>query len=268
MKDKNFKNVVDLFAALGEFAEQSRANDSNFMVISGVLMSVEAVAKYCCDSLTRESDEGDQTVKLLSDSLDDPNFVILPGEAETVARRIREANRLASSIGESIKERLESAKGRKRLQTLAGLFGCDDLGEIMFGEEECASDSEIVEGLHGIFKQFSDKEFGDTKASELLMLMLGGGYAICLERIRSLEKKAKEENSELEGDEASEYEELLRLRSEMQDDARVYCDTHPGVSMEMITGLNDFSESLDKSDDDGGADEDIEDALGCILGST
>lgn len=248
MKNEHFNNLVALSEAMIDIVDRDDIDDTTFGEISLAIDPCLKMLDNHCDSLVRESDGEVKTVELMYDQLDDPDFIILPGEAETVIRRKRIYIRVSRRFAKLLKARSKKAAHSVIERIVGGLLD----GEPFFGwddeeEEDCCDKVAIAKELFGCFKKFRDTDFGIEDNIHLLPLSVC--YSICSAQVDLLEGKAESLDAELEGEDADEYIELMSMMDEIKSEALAFKKEHPDAPMKPF-GIED-----DDSDEDSGDEE-------------
>ncbi len=241
MKDKHFYNYVSLFEAMLDSVEQNRTDDETFGRIAAALDALrKAIANYC-DELPREEHGEIKNVDLLFDDLDNPAFVILPGEAETVIRRLRAYHRIQKRFNALVDDRSKSFDD-SFIEFLAREFF-----EIE-PDEEPADVLGLAEALKNCYEQFADEEF--DRDEYIALLPLSVACAITRHRVNVLESEASKDGTELEGDDADEYLNLMLLLDEIKMDASAFGEKHPDAPLDVFFKENDESDDTDDENEE------------------
>ena len=230
MRDEHFNNLAALGEAMVDIVEQNETDETVFHEIASAMEPCLRMLDVHCDSLLRENDGKVKTVELMYDELDDPDFTILPGEAETVVRRKRVSNRIAKRFSKLLKKQNKSMIDSIVRRVVGGLLD----GEEFFGfddeEEELCNRLGIAEEFSHCFDQCEDKDFGCEDIVHLLPLSVC--FNICKECVDALEGKAESLGTELEGDDAEEYAYAMDLMEDTQAKAIAFKKNHPDAPLE------------------------------------
>ena len=239
MKDKHFYNYVSLFEAMLDSAEQNRTDDETIGHIAAALSVLrKAIANYC-DVLTREEHGETKNVELLYDDLDNPAFAILPDEATTVVQRLRAFHRVQRRFDALMDDRSKSF-GDSFIDFLAREFF-----EVE-PEEEPADAVGLAEDLKECHERFADEEFDPDEYFSLLPLSVA--CAIVRHRVNELESESLKSGTELEGDDADEYLNLMLLLDEIKVDATTFGQKHPDAPLGIF--FREDEEPGDEDDDE------------------
>ncbi len=242
MKDTHFYNTTKFFDKMITAVVETNPDDDAFAhVLREVFEPLQKRLDYMRDNLDREVDGKTKMVDLLFDDIGNPDFQILPGEAECVVRRYREMKRLLDRIDALIKPRNEAAL--KSIEE--DLFGENGLLAALCGKDverpelKMTGRCELAEAFLGVFREYADVEMGALDGHQMYALAIC--YALCSDLRDGLEKKAKADGSELTGDDATEYMRALTTMDELRAEAAGYLEKHPDFDL-FDTGMFGFDE--------------------------